>query len=107
MRASMAEHPHNLGAHRIVEISSILRSAHVVPRDQERIVFYVNNYIDWDQFNQLYAPDWLEKGVQNADAVAQKLTSASTKVTDLRREEARKKQEVVDRRKAEAIAEKR
>ena len=107
MRASTAEHPRNLGAHRIIEISSILRSAHVVPRDQERIVFYVNNYIDWDQFNQLYAPDWLEKGVRNADAVAWKLTPVSTKATDLRREEARKKQEVVDGQKAEGIAEKR
>ncbi len=37
--ALMTEHPRNLGAYRIVEISSILRSAHVVPRDQERIVF--------------------------------------------------------------------
>ncbi len=69
-------------------------------------MLYINNYIEWDQFNQLYALDWLEKGVWNADAVAQKLTPASTKVTDLRRKEARKKQEVVDQRKAEAIAEK-
>ncbi len=106
-RASTAEHPRNLGAYRIVEISSILRSAHVVPRDQEKNVFYVNNYIDWDQFNQLYAPDWLEKGVRNADAVARRLEPASTKAADLRKEEARKKQEVVDRRKAETLAEKR
>lgn len=67
---STAENPCNLDAHRIVKISLILRSAYVVPRDQERIVFYVNNYVNWDQFNQLYDPDWLEKGVQNAGAVA-------------------------------------
>ena len=54
-------------------------------------MFYVNNYIYWDQFNQLYAPDWLEKSVQNADAVAQKLLSASIKATDLKREGAKKK----------------
>ncbi len=107
MRGSTAKHPRNLGAHCIVEISSILRGAHVVPRDQERIVFYVNNYINWDQLNQLYAPDWLEKDVRNADTVARKLIPALTKATDLRREKARQKQEVVDRRKAEAIAEKR
>ena len=41
------------------------------------------------------------------DAVACKLKPASTKVTNLRRKEARKKQEVVDRRKAEAMTEKR
>ncbi len=63
MCASTAEHPRNLGAHCIIETSSILRSAHVIPRDQEKIMLYVNNYIDWDQFNQLYALDWLEKGV--------------------------------------------
>ncbi len=51
MRASIAKNLGNLGAHRIIGISSILRSAHVVPRDQDKVVFYVNNYIDWDQFN--------------------------------------------------------
>ncbi len=106
MHASMAEYSRNLGAYCIIEIFSILRNAHIVSKDQEKIVFYVNNYIDWDQFNQLYAPDLLEKGVQNVDAVARKLTPASIKATNLRREEARKKQEVVDQRKAEIIAEK-
>ncbi len=57
MRTSTAEHLRNLGAHYIVEISSILCSTHVVPRDQERIVFYINNYIDWNQFNKLYVLD--------------------------------------------------
>lgn len=101
-----AKHPRNLGAYCIVEISSILHSPHVVFRDQKRIVFYVNNYIDWDQFNQLYALDWLKKGVQNADAVAQKLKLALTKAINLRKKKARRKQEVVDRQKVEAIAEK-
>ena len=57
MRASTAENLCNLGAYRIIEISSVLRSAHVVSRDQDKFVFYVNNYINWDQFNQLYDPD--------------------------------------------------
>lgn len=51
-------------AHRVIEISSVLRrSAHVVPRDQDRVMFYFNSYIDWDQFNQLYDPDWHNKGI--------------------------------------------
>ena len=41
-----AENPKNLGAHRIIEISSVLRSTHVVSRDQNKFVFDVNNYID-------------------------------------------------------------
>ena len=105
---STAENPRNLGAHHIIEVSSVLRSAHVVPRDQDRAVFYVNNYIDWDQFNQLYDTDWFNKGIRNADAVARKLGPASIKATNLRlevaKEEVRRKQEVVERRKAEAAA---
>ena len=109
--ASTAENPRNLGAHRIIEVSLVLRSAHVVPRDQDRMVFYVNNYIDWDQFNQLYNADWFNKGIRNADVVACKLGPASIKATNLRLEiakgEVRKKHEVVERRKAEAATAKR
>ncbi len=46
MRTLIAENPCNLGAYRIIEISLVLRSAYVVPRDQDTVVFYVNNYID-------------------------------------------------------------
>ncbi len=107
MRAWTAKHLRNLGAYHIVEIFSILRSVLVVPKNQEKIVFYINNYVDWDQFNQLYTPNWLEKSVQNANIVAQKLIPASTKAIDLKKDKARKKQKVVDRQKIEAIAEKR
>ena len=72
------------------------------------MVFYVNNYIDWNQFNQLYDADWLNKGIRNADAVARKLKPASIKATNLRlevaKEKIQKKHEVVERRKAEAAA---
>ena len=111
MRTSTTENPRNLGAHRIIEISLVLRSAHVVPKDQDKFVFYVNNYIDWDQFNQLYDPDWMKKGIRNADAVARKLRPASTRATNDRleaaREERRKREEMMERRKAEAMAAKR
>ena len=46
MHASTAENFRNFGAHRMIEISSVLRSAHVIPKDQDKFVFYVNNYID-------------------------------------------------------------
>ena len=87
--ASTAENPCNLGAHRIIEVSLILRNAHVVSMDQDRMVFYVNNYIDWDQFNQLYDADWFNKGIWNADVVVRKLGPASIKVTNLRLEVAK------------------
>ncbi len=107
MRASIAENSRNLGTYRIIEISSVLGSAHVVPRDQDKVVFYVNNYNDWDQFNQLYDPDWMEKGIRYADAVARKLGLASTRVTNQRLEIARearqKREEILERRKTEAM----
>ena len=51
------KNPHNLSAHRIIKILLVLCNAHIVPKDQDKFVFYVNNYIDWDHFNQLYNPD--------------------------------------------------
>ena len=80
--ASTAENSRNLGARCIIEVFSVLRSAHVIRRDQDRVVFYVNNYIDWDQFNQLYDADWFNKGIQNADAIACKLGPVLIKATN-------------------------
>ena len=59
---SRAENPLNLGSQRFYKISNILQSAHVVQRDTEGNTFYLNNYINWDQFNQLYNPRWQNKG---------------------------------------------
>ncbi len=111
MCASIAKNPHNLGVHQIIEISSVLYSAHVVPRDQDKVVFYVNNYIDWDQFNLLYDPNWIEKGIRNTDAVARKfgpdLTRATNQKLEVVREERQKRKKIVERRKTEAIVAKR
>ena len=43
-----AKNPRKLNAHHIIEILSVLRSAYMVPKSQNKVVFYVNNYIDWD-----------------------------------------------------------
>ncbi len=45
MRAMIVKNPHNLGAHRIIEIFSVLYNTYVVSRNQDKVVFYVNNYI--------------------------------------------------------------
>ena len=42
----ITKNPHNLGAHWIIEIFLVLYSAYMVPRDQNKVVFYINNYID-------------------------------------------------------------
>ena len=48
MRILIAKNPRNLGAHRIIEISLVLHNTHVIFKNQNKVVFYVNNYIDWD-----------------------------------------------------------
>ncbi len=83
---SRVENPLNLGGQQFYKISEILRSAHVVPRDTKGNTFYLNNYIDWDQFNQLYDPEWQTKGTQSANAIVQKLMPTSRKAMEQRQE---------------------
>ena len=46
MRALTIENPRNLGTYWMIEISLILHSTHMVPRNQNKFVFYINNYSD-------------------------------------------------------------
>lgn len=46
MCTSTAENLHNFDIYRIIKISLVLRSAYMIPRDQEKFVFYINNFID-------------------------------------------------------------
>ena len=46
MRVLTAENPRNFNIYRIIEILLVPRSTHVVPKDQNKFVFYINNYID-------------------------------------------------------------
>lgn len=57
MYALTTKNLRNLGTHRIIEITLVLCRAHIILRDQDKFVFYVNTYIDWDHLNQLYDPD--------------------------------------------------
>ena len=82
MRALTIKNPYNLGIYRMIKILSVLCNAHVVLRDQDKFVFYVNNYINWDQFNKLYDPDEIKKGIRNTDAVARKLRPVLTRATN-------------------------
>ena len=65
----------------------------MVPRNKDKFVFYVNNYIDWDQFNQLYNPDWREKTIKNVDTVACKLGATLIRAINDRLEIARKERQ--------------
>jgi hypothetical protein len=52
-------------------LDGILRSAHIVPStngapDKRGDSFYINNYIDWDQYQVLYKGDWEAQGIRCA-----------------------------------------
>lgn len=85
---SIAQNLYILGTSCIIKIFVVLHSGHIMPGDQEKTVFYVNNYIDQDQLNQLYDLDQLNKSIQNADAIAYIFWLALTKVINLRLKEA-------------------
>lgn len=72
IRVLITENSHNLDVYRIIEISLILHCAHIVFRDQDKVMFYVNNYINWNLFNQLHDSDKIEKSIKNADIVVHK-----------------------------------
>ena len=107
MYASIAKNPCNSGACWIMEISLILRSPHMVSKNQNKVVFYINNYIDWDQFNKFYDLDRMKKGISNTNVVTRNLRLALIKLTNHKLEIARKKQrkreEMVEKRKTKTI----
>jgi hypothetical protein len=66
------EKKRNLGSQRFYAMENILRSAYlvpaVIPSDESYEAFFVNNYIDWEQFNTLYDPDFKRTGKRLADS---------------------------------------
>lgn len=104
----IAENPYNLGIYQIIEIPLVLCIAYVILRDQGRVMFYVNNYMDWDQLNQSYNPNWMEKNIQNIDVVARKLKLALIRIINQKlevvKEERQKSEKIMKMRKIEAIA---
>ncbi len=59
----------DLGHRYFFDMSTILRSAHVIPAGNAG-TYYVNNYVDWDQYNTIYDPDFLTNGIREADRIA-------------------------------------
>lgn len=107
IRALIADNLRNLAGQKIIEIFLVLQSSHIVYRDQDKVVFYINNYIDKNQFNLLYDLNQIKKSIKNTNAIVCKLELASSKATNNRlkivREEKSKKEEVKERRKAEVM----
>lgn len=60
--------PRTLGAFRFIPYTQIIRTAHLVPSGGPKPFYYVNNFIDWDQYNTIYREDFMSEGIQIADA---------------------------------------
>lgn len=46
--ASTIENCYNFDAHQIIVISLVIYNAHIIFKDKDKFLFYVNNYIDQD-----------------------------------------------------------
>lgn len=44
----------NLGGQQFLKISKVLKFAYIVSKNTKDNIFHLNNYINCDQFNQLY-----------------------------------------------------
>lgn len=106
-----AENLYNLVTYLITKILSVLYNVHIIFREQNKFVFYIKNYINWDLFNQLYNSGSIEKSIKNIDVVARKLRPTLIKTTNQRLEIARKKkwkrQKMIKRQKIKAMVVKR
>ena len=62
------------GPRRFYSLTSVVRSAHVIPGfgDTSQIE-YINNPIDWDQYNTIYDPDFVNSDIHQASKLG-KLT---------------------------------
>jgi hypothetical protein len=70
--------PRSLKGRRFYSLDTILRSAHVVPSFLPTAVpanpiFFINNYIDWDHYQDFYEKDWENKGIERARAAHREL----------------------------------
>lgn len=80
----------------------ILESVHFIPRDQHKVVLYINKYIDSDQLNKLFNFDLMNKAIKKRNGIAYKLEPISIRETHKRLEIAKeKRQKKRDERKAE------
>lgn len=61
----MVQNPWTLRALKMFDMSSIVRSVHMMPNRKSR--FYVNNYSDWNTYNSIYNEVFLENGKRRAD----------------------------------------
>ncbi len=63
-----------LKAHWFYWLINVIQSAHVMFMNENMNIYYVNNYIDWDQYNTLYDEDFLKKKHQKINELNKIMT---------------------------------
>jgi hypothetical protein len=63
------KNPRKLKHRCFFEMSTIIRSAHIIPAGNPG-TYYINHYVDWDQYNTIYEPDFFTNGIREADVIA-------------------------------------
>lgn len=86
MRISITKNCHNLSVYQIIEILLVFYNTYINPKNQNKFIFDLNNYINQNQFNQLFDLDQINKGIKYAYAIICKLKLVSIKVTNYRLE---------------------
>lgn len=104
---SIVKNPYNFSFYQIIKIVLIIYCTYIVPRDQDKFIFYISNYINWDQFDYLYDPEQIEKDIRNINIVVCKLKLVSIKATNQRSKFAnkkrRKRREIIERWKTKLL----
>lgn len=69
--SSGAKNPRKIGPRRFYELSAISRNVHLVPAGK-RDIFYINNYVDWDQYNSVYHEKWEKRDKKTVKDIIEK-----------------------------------
>ena len=91
--ALITRNPSNFSIHQIINISFVLYNTYIVFRDQNKVVFLINNTSDCNQFNQLYDLNRMKKDIQNANIVICKLRMALIRAIYYRLDNAKEEQQ--------------
>ena len=74
-QVSYTRNPRTIGKRRFYSLSNIERSAHLVPGTVKgKDFFYINSFIDWDQYNTIYDPEFLTKSHRTAEEIHAQMT---------------------------------
>lgn len=66
-------------------------TTYIFPWDNYKVIFHINNNIDWNQFHQSYDLNQLKNCIQNTDIIAHEIRAALTKAMSLKLEVAKEK----------------